>query len=110
MKTIPHILLLALLLLAACSGSDLTPTGPSEERHPVEVSFALQATGDAPTLRLHEGTTPDADLARGIVTFRRNHYYQVTGHFDKMATQGLTLSLTVNPHWSGDADLGLGGK
>lgn len=90
---------------ATLTGANLLPvTGR------LTVRFTQGGTPRITTLRLHEGTTPDADLARGIVTFRRNHYYQVTGHFDKMATQGLTLSLTVNPHWSGDADLGLGGK
>lgn len=50
------------------------------------------------------------DLAQGIVGLKRNHYYQISGDFQSLATQNLYLILRVNPNWEGDADLSLGGK
>lgn len=52
----------------------------------------------------------EEDLAKGIVEFKRNHYYMISGEFQALATQKLFLSLTVNPNWEADADLELSGK
>lgn len=57
----------------------------------------------------NDGNT-DENLAQGKVRFLRNYYYRIGGDFDKLVTQNLTLVVTINPYWEGDADLSLGGK
>lgn len=75
----------------------------------LSVRFIQGGVPHVTTLRMQPGTDPSLpDLAEGRVTFQRNHYYRIRGAFNDLATQGLTLTLTVNPNWAGDADLSLG--
>lgn len=57
----------------------------------------------------NDGNT-DENLAQGKVRFLRNYYYRIGGDYEKLVTQNLTLVVTINPYWEGDADLSLGGK
>lgn len=60
-------------------------------------------------LPAEDGNT-DENLAQGKVRFLRNYYYYIVGDYEKLVTQNMTLVVTINPYWDGDADLSLGGK
>ncbi len=60
-------------------------------------------------------TSPDAvntdeQLANGILTSQRNHYYQIAGDYLALITKKLSLVIRINPNWDGDIDLTPGGK
>lgn len=81
---------------------------------PLSVRFVKGGKPYIVTLQMKQtgvdGGNSAEDLAKGIITFNRNHYYRISGDFQSLATQKLFLTLKVNPDWEGDADLSLGGK
>ncbi len=86
----------------------ITTQKDNEDAEVFVVPLRMKQHVDSSGSTTEDADNPNENLAQGVLTSKRNHYYQIVGDYETLITKKKPMTVFINPNWDGDIDLTLG--